>query len=433
MRYLVIVLFVLLKTTFIQAQEDSYSVKFVGYDGFKPVFLWQQDGNYSLYYWDEKRGEATVGEENIEFSDILSYDRGQYVGVTEYGEILLAENGSYREIRFQEDLSEEGDFRDRLLQMNSRMGVPGVAVLQSNSSVIYPRLSGFQLIRQSTENGEKTEADIPELAIERGSIIGLYDTERAYYLMVSVNGPYELYQIEKQNQSVKKAPFTLGRTGGFGLAFHPSANEVLLIYRKVPVAYNFDTNKFQKIEPVDNFLVSPKSLQTDFNRIFYSKTGNSWKFMSVQDGKMQSRPLKVGAGAENYTLTLEDVEELVNEHAEKNMSVSERFKKLMQTFKQLPKPYTDETKRSIEEALQEFEDKYADQVDGDPMAGRAMNSIRIIRLDTSMVTLSGVKENEKRLLEMINKDQMNYQPLLAMQLLGSISTTPKPVHPSRIN
>jgi len=461
-RIALLVFFLTLHLNQLKAQEAKKSIKFVGYNSNNPVFVISDnssnadeiiltiddepveeayaeavvesdDTNSSLRLIEVgEKTEKIVTETNLNYySDILKYANGTFLAFNEYESLVLVKGEMEMELSLGMDFSETGDFRDNLFEFYDRFGIVNLDFSKDGQSVLYAPAYGSEI--------RKYDLDTESLAINSlndlsdGSNIYALQKVKDHYLFLSSNrSPWKLHQYHEPSKKLLTTPFTFGR-GDFALVPNATGSATLLIYRDRPFAYHFNKDKFQSFELPVMESNSQSDLAVGFQQLYYSKTQNKWRYVDLKAGAPILNDLSIKDREKNYTMTLEEVENLIKEKKRlENPQMAFRY--FMNTkFSDKQPPYSAKTKKEIEKALDEFDRAYTSKVSDQKKRSKIKLMLYSYSLDTANVSLSKVESSSNQLIKMIKDDQLEASPILAAQLVGRISSTnPQKIHPARV-
>lgn len=430
-RYLLfIVLFSSMLVT--NAQNKKQRLKFVGYENGDPVFVrnlrLENDEQLQFFKYSESTENTVELFSTPEYRNVLSYADGKFIGVSTYDELLLGDENSFQEVRFQEGLSDNDDFLERTVRFSDDFSVANIRFGLSNENLYYPVFNKLKIKENNLSSGESGVSDFTDIS-DFGYLFAPFKSKTGWFFLASINGPYSLYQIENESGKFNKAPFQLGGRGGFGIKYHPDGHQVLCIYRGLPVAYRFDLNKFQQIRIAERAFDEKSGFQDFFTSIYFSKKNNNWGYATWADGKIRVMSLNVQASDAAYSLDFEGVKSKAQEEKDKRR---DELEVLFDQLKKTPKPFDLETKKQINASIEAYEAKNLGKADTDPKMLDKIISARILRLDTAVVPAEAVAKSEKKLIELVATEKLNYKPFLGMRLMGSLKTNQPPVHPARV-
>ena len=443
-------------------QEEVAELRLIGYQNQDPVFLLKESnaGEVGMMKSTEAVEEASevieeaevVGEVSSsgvnlwrlnnstgeteplsvveELEDVLGYANGKVVGVSQYG-LEVAVDGTLIDIQLQEEYFDDSDFRSDVLEMAERFNIVNVAFSPDGEQLHYPVYNRLKIRSYTFATESFSEMDFSEIDDYGGAILMPAETLDYVYFLARLNGPYELFQMNKSTDELKKAPFTLSRRGGFGLKYHPVKDQVLFIYDNVPLAYSFSLGKFQKLEIPENPVAREEGLESDFKKIYYAHGQQEWRYATLEGDQLVSKPLAISDEDDSFNLAWIEAEELIEEERIKNLSPEEELTMSLKKIAQLPRPFSYEVKAGINNVLLQFNEKYQNKA-SDPKVQQALITSRAIGLDTSLVSEEVVASNQEYLMDLIKRDQLNYNPLLGLRLIGRVATVQPPVHPARV-
>ncbi|MEL7147477.1 MAG: hypothetical protein AAFO69_13975, partial [Bacteroidota bacterium] len=385
-------------------------IRFVGYEKDLAVFQIRKDGTI-LQLTALNDSDGTNRPLNVtdmsEVQDILHYANGQFVAISLYEELVVHSAANQQQVRFQEGLSEEGDFTERTVGYYNRMQLSNIHLTSEGNRLLYPKANTLAIISYDLSGNQKTSMDLSSLDDYGGQIISPRDTKTALIFLASLKGPYELYRQHKASQEIKKAPITMGRRENFGLAHHPNGNEVLMIYEDLLLAYRFDLNRFQQLKIPDGVSIEKKGLQKFFQKIYYSRQTKEWRYAAAGNDGISS--MSIGAEEQNsaFSLDINAVEKLVAAEKLRNQSAMDELRNTFKRLSRVPKPFDRQMKQEINETLVKFDNKYSQKATSDTQTMQAVTMSRLMRLDTAMVPATVVTGTQERLTAMIQADQLN--------------------------
>ena len=449
---------------FCYAQEAE--LRFVGYDNQNPVFSisypnenenFDQDSNslssevatekvtnnldgivaeapskkLKLVVLSEHNGETNIISADTDVDKVLTYLNGTYIAVSKYGELGMVAEELFRELKFQEDTFDDSDFKEQVIEKYDSQNILNIFFASNGKKLIYPEFSRLNLRIYDLNKNEYSEVDLSKVDAFGGSILMPFESSEHIYFLFTGRGPYELFQLNKESQNLKEAPFTLGRRGDFGLKYHPEKEQLLFIYEDIPFAYHFGLNKFQKINFPANLELEKSEMGKHFQRIFYSKTENDWHYAILGDKKINPVSLNIDESESAFDLNWQDIENLVEQERLKNKSPSEELMMSLKKVVKITKPISAEFKDEIEKLLVAFDQKYEAQ-SSNPEVKKALITSQIVRLDTSLVSERAVSKSKTALIEMVKRDELNMNPMSGLQIMGRISTVQPPVHPAKV-
>ena len=454
----------------ISAQGNNPSLKHVGYNNDNPVFVTiKTKENNTIDSGDNSVEDATeeaeimideamvVSEDAVGLSDaeiqlvayndttgkstslpianhirkVFNYSNGKYLAINDYDNLVIVDKDSFLDLKFQEDTFDNGDFIDEFLEFIERFDMVNISFSPNGEQLFVPKYGTPKLRIYDFEAESYSEIDLTKIDDYGGKILMPSESKDAVMFLFSRMGPYDLYKMDKTTKELQKAPFSLGGRGAFGLKYHPYKNQVLFIYQDVPFAYNFDTDKFQKLNIPEESQSKKTNLETEFQRIYFSKTKNEWRQVSISDGKVLSKSLNIDDSKTSFQLDWADINKIVEKEELKNRSPEQELRALLKSITKLPKPFSSEIKMKIEEALTDFEMKYESKI-SDSTVKEAMVTLRLVQLDTALVSEKTVEKSKNILLNLIEKNQLNYNPILGLQTIGRVATVQPEVHPARV-
>ncbi len=441
-------------------QKEVTELRFVGYQDRDPVFLLKK-GNTEEEMTENAEAVEEVSEvmEEAEavsevssssvsllrlsstgeteqlptvegLEDVLCYANKKLVGISEYG-VEVVVDGAFIDLQFQEDHFDDSDFRSDLLEMAERFNIINLAFSPDGEQLHYPVYNRLKIRSHNFATASFSEIDFSEIDDYGGSILMPAETADYVYFLARLKGPYELFQMNKSTEKLRKAPFTLGRRGGFGLKHHPFKDQVLFIYDDVPLAYSFNLGKFQKLEIPENLVARQDQIASDFEKIFYAHDQKAWMYATLDNEQLVAKPLEISDEDASFNLEWSEVEELLEQERMKNLSPVEELTMSLKRLAKLPRPLPSEVKAEINDMLIQFDEKYSAQAT-EPEVQNALVTSRIVRLDTSLVTEDIVASSKEHLIDVVKREQLDYNPMLGLQLIGRVATVQPPVHPARV-
>ena len=454
----------------IAAQDNSPKLKHVGYNNVNPVFVIinARDNSTSENVYDDAETvseeaeimmeEAVVVAEDltslsdskvqlIEYNettgnsaslpivkdvrDVLNYSNGKYVAINDYDNLIIADKDLYLDLKFQEDTFDNGDYKDEVIEMAERFDMVNMSFSSNGGQLYVPKYGTPKLRIYDFKAESYSEIDLTKIDDYGGKIVMPSESKDAVMFLFSRLGPYDLYKMNKTTKELQKAPFNLGGRGAFGLKYHPFENQVLFIYQDIPFAYNFDTDKFQKLNIPKESQSKKAHLESEFQRIYFSKTKNEWRHAIISDGEVVSQSINLDDSEASFQLDWADVNKIIDEEKMKNRSPKQELMAILKSATKLPKPISSETKIKIENALTDFEMKYRSK-SSESELNNTLITLRLVQLDTALVSEKTVEKNKNILLGLIEKNKLNYSPITGLQVIGRIATVQPPVHPARV-
>ncbi len=421
---------------FLYAQGDINNLKFVGYKASDPVF-WLNAGdvenesssNFDLVRLIESKGKLEILPISEGVKEVLSYSNDKFVCISEYDRLEIVVDDDFIDIQFQEDYFDETDFRIKVFEFAERLNMSSITFSPNSEKLTYPVYSRLKMRSYIFRTGLFENKDFTDINEYGGALLMPTEMERHIYFLASRRGSYEVCQFNKQSMEFKKAPFTFRSKGDFGFKYHPLKEEMLFVYRNMPFAYSFNQNKFKKLDFPKRLITTDTKLASCFERIYYSYKLGDWRYIVHEKDELIAYSLKISGIS--FDLDWSEVEELIEEERLKNLSPKEELREMLKKFAKASRPLSNDQKKQVNESLLKFDKKYYSKL-SDSEVKNALITSRVVRLDTALVMEDVVESNKLILVEMIQKNELNFNALLGLQLLGRVSTIQPPVHPARV-
>ncbi|WKN44752.1 hypothetical protein [Tunicatimonas pelagia] len=456
--FLVIFLF---NTTDAWCQKEVTELRFVGYQNQYPVFILKKGNGGEAEMMENAEAVEEVSEvmeEAEAFSevssssvsllrlsstgkteqlptiegidDVLCYADGKLVGISQYG-VEVVVDGTFIDLQFQEEYFDDSDFRSKLLEMAERFNVTNITFSPDSEQLHYPVYSRLKIRSYNFAKASFSEIDLSKINDYGGSILMPVETTDYVYFLAISRGSYELFQMNKNTGEIKKAPFMLGKRGYSSMKSHPTRDQVLFIYDNVPLAYSFGLNKFQKLEISKTSVARKDQIASDFDKIYYARDQKEWMYATLDNEQLVAKPLEISNEDVSFNLEWSEIEELLEQERMKNLSPEEELTMNLKRLAQLPRPLSNDMKAEINNMLLQFDEKYRAQA-SEAKVKKALVTSRIIRLDTSLVTNDVVASSKEHLIDLVKREQLDYNPMLGLQLIGRVATVQPPVHSARV-
>lgn len=389
-----------------------------------------------LMMLDEVTGNTKpIPQQNLNgemIGDIWTYADGKWVGLNEYESILVVDNGKLLDFQFQEDYFDESDFRSQLFDYVERMNIIGVSFSPDGKQLNYPSSSKQKIRSYNFSTGNFSDQEVPKVDPEYGTSVAMpIEAKDHFYFLYLLRGPAELYRLEKESNELKKAPFTFGGRGAFGLKHHPAKDQVIFIYDDITFAYHFESDKFQQFTLPHSSGTKGEELETEFNKIFYSYKEKEWRYAVYDNDQLTSKSIGLNDGDDSFTLGWTEVQSVIEKEKLKNQSPSEELTLMLKKLLQIPQPLSDPFKEEIGKAFVEFEQKYASRA-SEPEVQNALISSKIAQLDTALVTEEVVSNSKNMLIDWVKKGQLDFDMRLGARIIRDFATNQPPIHPARV-
>jgi len=451
------------------SQDKIRDFKFVGYDGDNPVFAMiksageneidiaqeeqevvsdealmeeemaadeavmeeaEASSGLQLILLNESTGKMEILPVPYEITDVLSYADGNLVGISEYGLELVLDD-SFTDFDFQEDWSDEGDFREQVLEYAEKFNIVNMTFSPDGTKLHYPVYNRLQIRSYDIKSGTFSDKDFSHIDEYGGSLLAPVETANTLYFLAQLQGTFDLFKMTKGSQELIQFPFYFGRRGSFGLKFHPTKEQLLFLYEDTPFAYDYGLNKYQPLTIPEIPVARADKIGSDFEKIYYSHHHNEWRYGILVEEQLMSKSLNINEVSSTYVLDSAGVEKVIAEEKMKNRSPKEELGALFKKLKQIPQPFSKELKSKVNDIFMDFEQKYASRAD-EPEVRNILLTTKILRLDTAYVTEDIVEENKHLLIKMVRDENINYDKLIGFQLMGRVATIQPPVHPARV-
>ena len=120
---------------------------------------------------------------------------------------------------------------------------------------------------------------------------------------------FELFRYALSEDAQQKLPIDVAG-GRLGLLFHPYGKSLLLVSNEKVIGYHIETNRYQKVSIPENPVARRFGLHSDFDKIYFSKQQDEWRFITWEDESLVSKSLGISSLASDFDLSKEELEKV---------------------------------------------------------------------------------------------------------------------------